>query len=77
MKATVTSVENNNCTEYFKDFTWYENELPWYENEGIIDSQLCAMDFVNNADTCQGDSGGPIQVNYLFISFKRQRMKAF
>ncbi|XP_061394425.1 serine protease snake-like [Musca vetustissima] len=31
--------------------------------EGIVETQICAKDYVHNRDTCQGDSGGPLQLN--------------
>lgn len=30
---------------------------------GLIPSQLCAINAVENRDACQGDSGGPIFLN--------------
>ncbi|ALC45824.1 CG14642 [Drosophila busckii] len=40
-------------------------ELPAFDEtpNGIVDSQICAQDFVLSRDTCQGDSGGPLQMN--------------
>ncbi|XP_073820426.1 serine protease snk [Musca autumnalis] len=31
--------------------------------EGIVETQICAKDYVQKRDTCQGDSGGPLQLN--------------
>nr|NP_001246901.1 uncharacterized protein Dmel_CG14642, isoform C [Drosophila melanogaster]NP_730791.1 uncharacterized protein Dmel_CG14642, isoform B [Drosophila melanogaster]AAF52161.1 uncharacterized protein Dmel_CG14642, isoform B [Drosophila melanogaster]AFH06220.1 uncharacterized protein Dmel_CG14642, isoform C [Drosophila melanogaster] len=30
---------------------------------GVLESQICAQDYILNRDTCQGDSGGPLQLN--------------
>lgn len=49
---------NTTLTEYNED-----KDLPSFR-EGLIDSQLCALDTNSSRDkvmdTCQGDSGGPI-----------------
>ncbi|EDW58456.1 venom protease-like [Drosophila virilis] len=50
-----TIVPNEECNRDLPVFA----ETP----NGIIDSQICAQDFVQNRDTCQGDSGGPLQLN--------------
>ncbi|XP_032294962.1 venom protease [Drosophila virilis] len=52
---TATIVPNEECNRDLPVFA----ETP----NGIIDSQICAQDFVQNRDTCQGDSGGPLQLN--------------
>ncbi|XP_017968868.1 serine protease snake [Drosophila navojoa] len=50
-----TIVPNDECTRDLPVFA----ETP----NGIIGSQICAQDFLQNRDTCQGDSGGPLQLN--------------
>ncbi|XP_073819749.1 transmembrane protease serine 9-like [Musca autumnalis] len=59
LKAHLSLMPNKECSEYYKNDT----TLP----QGILDTQLCARDRVNNSDTCQGDSGGPliIKTGYL------------
>ncbi|XP_073819736.1 venom serine protease Bi-VSP-like [Musca autumnalis] len=59
LKAHLSLMPNKECSEYYKNDT----TLP----KGILDTQLCARDRVNNNDTCQGDSGGPliIKTGYL------------
>ncbi|KAL7727373.1 hypothetical protein ACLKA6_003031 [Drosophila palustris] len=51
----VTIVPNDECNR----------DLPAFEEtpDGIIESQICAQDFILSRDTCQGDSGGPLQLN--------------
>ncbi|XP_037729392.1 serine protease snake isoform X1 [Drosophila subpulchrella] len=41
------------------------NELPSLAEtpDGVLESQICAQDYILNRDTCQGDSGGPLQLN--------------
>lgn len=51
----VTIVPNDECNGDLPTFA----ETP----DGILDSQICAQDFILNRDTCQGDSGGPLQLN--------------
>lgn len=51
----VTIVPNDECNGDLPSFA----ETP----DGILDSQICAQDFILNRDTCQGDSGGPLQLN--------------
>lgn len=51
----MTIVSNEDCNEDMP-------AIPEAE-KGIIESQLCARDYVLNRDTCQGDSGGPLQLN--------------
>ncbi|KAH8310919.1 hypothetical protein KR044_003473 [Drosophila immigrans] len=51
----VTIVPNDECNRDLPSFA----ETP----NGIIESQICAQDFVLSRDTCQGDSGGPLQLN--------------
>ncbi|KAH8358610.1 hypothetical protein KR093_001251, partial [Drosophila rubida] len=51
----VTIVPNDECNR----------DLPAFEEtpNGIIESQICAQDFILSRDTCRGDSGGPLQLN--------------
>ena len=50
LKAQVTAMKIPECTKYFQNFSWYDDELP----QGIIKTQLCAIDLEHNSDTCQG-----------------------
>lgn len=51
----LTIVPNSECN----------TELPALAEapNGVMDSQICAQDYILNRDTCQGDSGGPLQLN--------------
>ncbi|XP_014090620.2 serine protease Hayan [Bactrocera oleae] len=60
----LTIVENNDCNQRLPQL----DEVP----HGIIESQVCAQDFIMHRDTCQGDSGGPLQYN---IRGKRRRKR--
>uniref|UniRef100_A0A034VLR2 Serine protease snake n=1 Tax=Bactrocera dorsalis TaxID=27457 RepID=A0A034VLR2_BACDO len=60
----LTIVENNDCNQRLPQL----DEVP----RGIIESQVCAQDFVMQRDTCQGDSGGPLQYN---IRGRRRRKR--
>ncbi|XP_061402922.1 serine protease snake-like, partial [Musca vetustissima] len=52
LKTHLTIVPNKDCTTQYMG----DESLPL----GILDSQLCAKDFVRRSDTCQADSGGPL-----------------
>lgn len=56
LKANQSYVTNDECDQKYKAI--YQRVL----KNGIIESQLCAFDPLENADACQGDSGGPLQV---------------
>ncbi|XP_011181920.2 serine protease Hayan [Zeugodacus cucurbitae] len=60
----LTIVENDDCNQRLPQL----DEVP----RGIIESQVCAQDFVMQRDTCQGDSGGPLQYN---IRGRRRRKR--
>uniref|UniRef100_W8B4R8 Serine protease snake n=2 Tax=Ceratitis capitata TaxID=7213 RepID=W8B4R8_CERCA len=60
----LTIVGNDDCNRRLPQL----DEVP----RGIIESQVCAQDFVMQRDTCQGDSGGPLQYN---IRGKRRRKR--
>uniref|UniRef100_A0A1I8PA18 Peptidase S1 domain-containing protein n=1 Tax=Stomoxys calcitrans TaxID=35570 RepID=A0A1I8PA18_STOCA len=55
LKTYLSVIPNNECSAYFP----HEESLP----RGIVETQLCAQDFVRQSDTCQGDSGGPLILN--------------
>ncbi|XP_017056867.2 LOW QUALITY PROTEIN: serine protease snake [Drosophila ficusphila] len=51
----LTIVPNAECNAELPPIT----ETP----NGVLESQICAQDYILNRDTCQGDSGGPLQLN--------------
>ncbi|XP_055301455.1 serine protease snake-like [Sitodiplosis mosellana] len=54
LKVQLNFITNERCNGFYQRFGALKN--------GIIDSQLCAGDDVEEKDTCSGDSGGPLQV---------------
>ncbi|KAH8369417.1 hypothetical protein KR009_010318 [Drosophila setifemur] len=51
----LTIVPNTECNDELPSLS----ETP----NGVLESQICAQDYILNRDTCQGDSGGPLQLN--------------
>ncbi|EDV47748.1 serine protease snake isoform X1 [Drosophila erecta] len=51
----LTIVPNDECNAELPSLA----ETP----NGVLESQICAQDYILNRDTCQGDSGGPLQLN--------------
>ncbi|KAH8340250.1 hypothetical protein KR074_002989 [Drosophila pseudoananassae] len=62
-KAMTNRLTNLNLT--IVPNTECNTELPALAEtpNGVMDSQICAQDYILNRDTCQGDSGGPLQLN--------------
>lgn len=56
LKVSLKFIENQRCDGFFQRFNALKN--------GIIDSQLCAGDDVEERDTCNGDSGKEIALQH-------------